>query len=339
MRRSQFKPWCRFLEVLPDEVILYILLTWLDIRDLANFDMALLNHMDRRAYLSLLRDTVHKGMLSESNSFHTFDSGVTDWLESRSIFMRALTFRNKSCRDIPAGFLKSTGQELLEIDINMCVGVSDSELCKFFERCPKLKIVNLSCQLIGDTVAANIAKHCPGLQMIDLTDNLITDNGLVSLGEGCRLLKTINLTGSNTITDIGISKIAASCPNLEVLFVGGCDISDKSVDSLSRFCHRLKILDISDTRVSDKGLASLGEGCRDLKVIGLKGLVNISESGIEMLLDSCLNIEVVTLRDHSAYHTRTVIQRHTTTSLEIVHNLKNLRYLYLQLNRLQEEER
>ena len=42
------------------EFILVILLTWLDIEELARFDVALLNRMDRRAYLSLLRDTKHK---------------------------------------------------------------------------------------------------------------------------------------------------------------------------------------------------------------------------------------------------------------------------------------
>ena len=47
MRRSPIKPGCRFFEALPDEFILEILLTWLDIKELARFDVALLNRMDR----------------------------------------------------------------------------------------------------------------------------------------------------------------------------------------------------------------------------------------------------------------------------------------------------
>ena len=128
MRRSPIKPGCRFLEVLPDEIILDILLTWLDIKDLAEFDMALLNHMDRRAFLSLLRDTVHKGVLSVSNSFHKFNSGVATWLESRNIYMRALAFRDLK-RDIPVGFLELTGRNMLEIDFTNCYSISELELC------------------------------------------------------------------------------------------------------------------------------------------------------------------------------------------------------------------
>ena len=73
IRQSPIKPGCRFFIALPDEFILWILLTWITIEELARFDMALLNHMDRRSYLSLLRDTVHSGVLSKNKRFYKFD--------------------------------------------------------------------------------------------------------------------------------------------------------------------------------------------------------------------------------------------------------------------------
>jgi hypothetical protein len=85
MRRCPFKSGCSFCS-LPDEYVLDILLTWITIEDLAHFDNALLNRMDRRAYLSLLRDTEHRGVLSVSESSYDFDSGVAVWLESRNVF-------------------------------------------------------------------------------------------------------------------------------------------------------------------------------------------------------------------------------------------------------------
>ncbi len=51
---------------MPDEFVIEILLEWLPIEELASFDRALTNHWYRDKYLSLLRDTVHRGVLSVS---------------------------------------------------------------------------------------------------------------------------------------------------------------------------------------------------------------------------------------------------------------------------------
>jgi hypothetical protein len=77
------------MEALPDEYTLSIILEWITIEDLARFDMALLNHVDRRSYLSLLRDTEHKGVLSvtDKRGCYTFSCGVGEWLESCNVFM------------------------------------------------------------------------------------------------------------------------------------------------------------------------------------------------------------------------------------------------------------
>ena len=138
---SPFKPGCRFCS-LPDEYILHVLLEWLTIEDQARFDMALLNHMDRRAHLHLLRDTEHGGVLSVSANEigYNFDSGVAEWLESRNVFMRAMKFRDNE-RDIPAGFLARTGQQLLQIDISCCVLVSAFR-CSDISRCIFLRLAS-----------------------------------------------------------------------------------------------------------------------------------------------------------------------------------------------------
>ena len=74
-----FKPVQCLFEVMPDEFVIEILLEWLPIEDLARFDRALTNHYYRGKYLSLLRDTVHRGVLSVSvnEQGYRFDSGVS----------------------------------------------------------------------------------------------------------------------------------------------------------------------------------------------------------------------------------------------------------------------
>ena len=179
---SPFKPGCRFC-TLPDEYILHVLLEWLTIEDQARFDMALLNHMDRRAHLHLLRDTEHGGVLSVSRSrkgTYKFDSGVCEWLESRNVFMRALKFRDVE-RDIPAGLLARTGKQLLEIDLSGCSRISDAEFVSLTSRCPRLQSVNLmSCANITDATAVSLSQHCPRLHTIDFYCTKISDAGLAS---------------------------------------------------------------------------------------------------------------------------------------------------------------
>ncbi len=63
-----FKPVQCLFEVMPDEFILEIFLEWLDIEELASFDMALANRKYRNKYLYLLRDTVHRGVLRVSRN-------------------------------------------------------------------------------------------------------------------------------------------------------------------------------------------------------------------------------------------------------------------------------
>ena len=118
LAKALFKPVQCLFEVMPDEFVIEILLEWLPIEELASFDRALTNHYYREKYLSLLRDTVHRGVLSVSRKMrrigYQFDSGVAEWLESRNVFMRMLRFRDQ-VMDLPAGFLACTGSQLLEI--------------------------------------------------------------------------------------------------------------------------------------------------------------------------------------------------------------------------------
>ena len=121
------------------------------------------------------------------------------------------------------------------------------------------------------------------------------------------------------ITDDGIANFAEKFPALKDVFLGGCNnISDRSVASLAYHCHQLRTVDLSHTEVSDKGLASLGEGCRELRMIGLNGLENISDNGVEMLIDRCSSLEIVTLLD-SVVNILSVC--HDRPGLKIANNL------------------
>ena len=273
MRRSPIKPGCRFFEALFDEYILEILLEWLDIKDLSRFDMALLNHINRRYYMTLLCDTEHKGVLSVSESYHSFDSGVGEWLESRNVYMRGLKFYDGE-RDIPVGFLARTGRQLQQLTICFLSSdnISSSELSKLVGRCPNLQEVDMG----------------------------VTDEVLSQLGESCSELKSICLCLplATSISDIGVGKLAKGCRKLEQVILNyNRNISDISVASLANYCDRLHTIDLSYTNITDEGLASLGKGCKALKSINISNMKNISDKGVCELAERCPKLENVNLQD------------------------------------------
>jgi hypothetical protein len=290
-----FKPAQNLFEVMPDEYVLHVLLEWLTIEDQARLDRALTNHKYRNSYLHLLRDTVHKGVLSVSGKTdgYTFNSGVGAWLESRYVFMHTLKFHDDQ-RDIPAGFLARTGQQLLHLDLDHCGNITDARLSELAGSCPRLENVNLSrCQSITDGAAASLAKHCPGLHSLSLSNTRIGDAGLALLGEDCRGMKQIGLRGLK-IRDAGLAKFAELCPGLTDVDITYCrKITDKSAASLARHCPRLHTLELRDTQVTASGLARLGESCRELKKIGVD---DVSDAGLRKITASCPKLEHVDLR-------------------------------------------
>jgi hypothetical protein len=245
LRRCPFKPGNRFCS-LPDEYVLDVLLTWITIEDLAHFDVALLNHMDRRVHLSLLRDTEHGGIHSVSGRVcrrgYRFDSGVVAWLESRNVFMRALKFSDGE-RDIPAGFLARTGRKLLQIDIGGCLYVSDAGLDVLAKSCPMLEDVRIDhSREITVAGIANLGQECPHIHTLRLwnTGDVSCTLLAAKLAENYGALKTIKIAG---FSDADVRTLAEGCPLLEdVDFTYSHDLTDSAVLSLVNYCPGLHSL-------------------------------------------------------------------------------------------------
>jgi F-box/leucine-rich repeat protein 2/20 len=325
MRRCPFKSGCSFC-ALPDEYVLDILLTWITIEDLAQFDKALLNHMDRRAHLSLLRDTEHRGVLSESEShaYYRFDSGVAVWLESRNVYMRGLCFYNNGNDvTIPTGFLARTGQQLLSLDISDQIKIDDTAMEQLAQIFPRLVEISLSyCSRISDTALASLVRHCPRIHTICLYETPIPDAGLAILAQGYPALKKVEL-GYLDITDAGVCRLAEGCPELEVASLDGLEITDAAILSLFRhcpqlcrlfllFCHAvtgdeisrnsiggggrlMKTLRIRDNGLTDSGLGNIAACCPNLEDIYIFNCREVTDTGFAELLRRCPRLHTVNL--------------------------------------------
>jgi hypothetical protein len=328
LRRCPFKPGNRFCS-LPDEFVLDILLTWILIEDLAHFDMALLNRMDRRVHLLLLRDTEHGGIHSFSEKVfgqikgYRFDSGVMEWLESRNVFMRALKFHDKK-QDFPAGFLAKTGRKLLQIDMIDCDCISDTGVDLLAMSCPMLENVGIETIITGSREItavgiANLGQQCPhihtfhplpnngyvngSLMATELAINYgalktivikgLSDADVLRLAKGCPLLEHTYFENSAGLTDAAVLNLVDFCPGLHSLGLARCElITDAALETLAQRVPGLLSLDVSGTQVTDAGLARLAQGCRLLKKVDFAGL-DISDSALARLAEACPGLKSV----------------------------------------------
>ncbi|XAR53259.1 hypothetical protein NMG60_11021735 [Bertholletia excelsa] len=159
-------------------------------------------------------------------------------------------------------FLPNPCESLCSLSIRSCPGFSDASLVTLGELCPQLCHIDLSglCQ--------------------------ITNAGFLSLVEGCKagLLK-VNLSSCLNVTDesiLGMTRLHGE--TLEVVNLDGClKLTDRSLAAIADNCLALSDLDVSKTSVTDAGLAALSCGWLNLQILSLSGCSKISNKSIPFL--------------------------------------------------------
>jgi hypothetical protein len=88
----------------------------------------------------------------------------------------------------------------------------------------------------------------------------------------------LDLSYCEDITDVGLSKIAECCHNIEFLNLTHCDISDVGIISLSVGCPCLLSLNLSYCdKITDSSITRLVEGCTILESLNLYDCRNITD--------------------------------------------------------------
>ncbi|XP_078152740.1 uncharacterized protein LOC144547926 [Carex rostrata] len=272
--------------------------------------------------------------------------------------LRVLNLKN--CRSISDTRLDAIGVSfpLLEsLDVSHCRNLTDKGFTAVVSGCLNLKRLHLTrCRLVTDSLLRTLS-NCSKLEELGLAScPKITDSGLCHLSEGARRIKTIDLSKCTIVSDLGIGKIisssgesllsiklldcfnvtdvtafavAKSCPNLEILVLGGCcDITDQSLNaivyscgknlrslrldgcekltdlslkSVISNCENLVALDIgSCDKVTDETFWTLTENQFDSKLRVMKAThVGFTESGVRIISKFCKDMEYVDLRSCS----------------------------------------
>ncbi|PSS19616.1 F-box/LRR-repeat protein [Actinidia chinensis var. chinensis] len=175
---------------------------------------------------------------------------------------------------------------LVEIGMSKCKGVTDTGLIQLASACPNLKILNLTCcDSITDAAISAITESCRNLSCLKAEScNLLTEKSLDVLGSRSLLLKDLDLTDCSGVNDAGLNYLS-ECSELLCLKLGLCaNISDKGLSYIASNCTKICELDLYRcTGIGDDGLAALSSGCKKLKRLNLSYCNEVTDRGLQFL--------------------------------------------------------
>jgi len=176
---------------------------------------------------------------------------------------------------------------LSQVEVGNCPGLTDAAVQRFL-RLPSLRSLNVSGgRAISDAAFADV--QCPTLHRLGAghVGTPLSDATVVAIAAGCPDLLELDLGGS-AVTDVGLVRLSSQCGRLVKVGLRRCKkITDAGLGFLSDRAKFLQWIDLSlaSRKITEGGILSLAEGCGGLKFVGVSGLSWIREDFIEEMED------------------------------------------------------
>ena len=265
---------------------------WLEPADVVRLDSAYNNRALSRVLRGLLCSPLTLFDVTYSTSQAKLKWAMKRRLHLGSIMLSILSIPEDMCTSIA---LTSCLDRLrvLEIDDNCA---NDALLLSILNKCRNsLKELKFRwCKGITAASAASIGE-CSELEVLRPND-AITSRLSEIVGELPKL-RECNLSYSSSLTDEGVSGLAMSCPDLEILSLRSCrTFSDAAIASLVQ-CRALKKLILSENdQLNDAAFAGLSVGCwPKMEILNLCERHRLSEISFFSLARACPSLVEVKL--------------------------------------------
>jgi len=175
---------------------------------------------------------------------------------------------------------------------------TDSNIKKILH--PNVINLDLSESELSDEGLKEVCK-CKALRKLDLNAGKgfrtnISSGAIKSVAVSCKYLEVVFLRRCELMDDLAVSYLAENCRNLLQLNLEGCpNITDKGVRCIAENSTKLESLNLSRTQVSDKGLEFLSNGicAKSLFELHVSSCNNITDDGIELLVNLCPNLKIL----------------------------------------------
>lgn len=238
--------------------------------------------------------------------------------------------------------------KLVSVEFHKNDRVTDTALVTLLQSSPVLRTLTVcDCDQLNDSALCSIAKWCVNLQYLHLTAITLTNVGVVPIlmlaqdlrclnlgsnphlndeiaryiGLHCTKLTTLTLRGIYSMSDVGVSAIAASCSSLQKLHLPcstfitddgvvavargcpllvelNCDIitalTDVSMMAIAQHCPNLQNLQLTACQlITDTGMTALARGCTNLRHLRIPFLYRITDAAVEAVAENCPNLRTL----------------------------------------------
>lgn len=154
--------------------------------------------------------------------------------------------------------------------------------------------IDLTSNVVNNNIL-NILKKGQYLKRLELKGKLEDSITSECLGETLKhleCLQILNVSNIEVMCDEVMQILIDYCPNLFSIDVGDCkNISDDGFSKLCKLNH-LTFVRFSNTNISDDGLTNflMGNSGEIIKELRIDGCANVTEIGLNAILNSCPNI-------------------------------------------------
>ncbi|XP_066334521.1 F-box/LRR-repeat protein 3-like [Miscanthus floridulus] len=192
--------------------------------------------------------------------------------------------RWKLLSDMGVGYVDVGCAELRELSLKWCLGVSDLGIQLLALKCRKLTRLDLSYTMITKDSFPAIMK-LPNLQQLTLVGGIgIDDDALGSLDKECsKSLHVLDMSQCQNITDVGVSSMLKSVPNLLELDLSYCcPVTPSMVRSLQKI-PKLRTLKLEGCKFMTDGLKAIGTSCVSLRQLSLSKCSGVTDTELNVL--------------------------------------------------------
>ncbi|XP_039840463.1 F-box/LRR-repeat protein 3-like [Panicum virgatum] len=207
--------------------------------------------------------------LDLSNGVHLGDAAAAEVARMRSLRRLSLS-RCKPLTDMGLVCVAIGCPDLRELSLKWCLGVTDMGLHLLALKCRKLTTLDISYTMITKESFLAIMK-LPNLQVLTLVGCIgIDDDALGSLDKECsKSLQVLDMSHCQNVTDVGVSSMVKSIPNLLELNLSYCCPVTPSMGRSLQKITKLRTLKLEGCKFMADGLKGIGSSCVSIRELSL----------------------------------------------------------------------
>nr|CAB3462824.1 unnamed protein product [Digitaria exilis] len=248
--------------------------------------------------------------LDLSNGVHLGDAAAAEVARMRKLQRLSLS-RCKQVTDMGLGCVAVGCTDLRDLSLKWCIGITDLGLNLLALKCTKLTTLDLSYTMITKESLLSIIK-LTNLQVLTLVGCIgIDDDALSSLEkEYSKSLQVLDMSHCQNVTDVGVSSIVKSIPNLlelnlsyccPTLKLEGCKFMADGLKAIGSSCVSIRELSLSKSAgVTDTELSFAVSKLKNLLKLDITCCRNITDVSVVSITRSCTSL--ISLRMESCSH-------------------------------------